>query len=239
MPPASAQDGGADEAPKIKILRNGPYQVRGDVPLRQARIQRDRDDVAERWVAGRDYPLDSPYHLCRCGRSRTKPFCDGAHAETGFEGRETPERDTYHDRAQRREGETVDLLDDPSLCVGATFCDREGSVWRLVDESGDPAKRDLAIQEACACPAGRLTVVDKDGAAVDPELPQAIELVEDTGRACRGPLWVKGGIPVEGPDGEVYETRNRVTLCRCGESRNQPYCDASHYGCENMAGTDP
>jgi CDGSH-type Zn-finger protein len=33
---------------------------------------------------------------------------------------------------------------------------------------------------------------------------------------------------VEGPDGEAYEVRNRVTLCRCGGSSNKPFCDGIH-----------
>jgi CDGSH-type Zn-finger protein len=29
-------------------------------------------------------------------------------------------------------------------------------------------------------------------------------------------------------DGFAYETRNRVTLCRCGQSQNKPFCDGAH-----------
>ena len=35
-------------------------------------------------------------------------------------------------------------------------------------------------------------------------------------------------IAVTAPDGETYEVRNRVTLCRCGASMNKPFCDGSH-----------
>jgi CDGSH-type Zn-finger protein len=43
-----------------------------------------------------------------------------------------------------------------------------------------------------------------------------------------GPIMVRGGITIEGADGTVYEKRNRVTLCRCGKSKNKPFCDGSH-----------
>ena len=43
-----------------------------------------------------------------------------------------------------------------------------------------------------------------------------------------GPLWVKGGVAIEASDGFAYETRNRVTLCRCGRSSNKPFCDGTH-----------
>jgi CDGSH-type Zn-finger protein len=44
-----------------------------------------------------------------------------------------------------------------------------------------------------------------------------------------GPLWVLGGIPIEAPDGFVYEVRNRQLLCRCGHSQNKPFCDGTHW----------
>jgi CDGSH-type Zn-finger protein len=43
-----------------------------------------------------------------------------------------------------------------------------------------------------------------------------------------GPLWVRGGIPITSSDGKRLEVRNRVALCRCGASKNKPYCDGTH-----------
>ena len=51
---------------------------------------------------------------------------------------------------------------------------------------------------------------------------------QDPAEGVSGGLWVRGGITVESADGFRYETRNRVTLCRCGASRNKPFCDGSH-----------
>jgi hypothetical protein len=37
---------------------------------------------------------------------------------------------------------------------------------------------------------------------------------------------------LESFDGAKYEKRNRVTLCRCGQSKNKPFCDSNHKSCE-------
>jgi CDGSH-type Zn-finger protein len=41
-------------------------------------------------------------------------------------------------------------------------------------------------------------------------------------------LWVTGGIPVVRSDGQPFETRPRMTLCRCGHSQMKPLCDGTH-----------
>ena len=86
----------------------------------------------------------------------------------------------------------------------------------------------MAIQEACDCPSGRLVAWDQDGKAIEPVFEPSIGLVEDTEAGKMGPIWVRGGIPIESADGAGYEIRNRVTLCRCGKSSNKPFCDSSH-----------
>jgi CDGSH-type Zn-finger protein len=74
-----------------------------------------------------------------------------------------------------------------------------------------------------ACPSGRLAYsIPPDPTQVEPELDQKIGVEPD------GPLWVQGGVRIESQDGSTYEVRNRVTLCRCGRSRNKPFCDGTH-----------
>jgi hypothetical protein len=63
---------------------------------------------------------------------------------------------------------------------------------------------------------------------IEPEFAPSIGLIEDTAKQVRGPIWARGGITVVSADGEPYEVRNRVTLCRCGRSNNKPFCDGSH-----------
>ncbi len=223
---------------KIRITRDGPYEVSGSVPLRNALIGADEQGESVEWLDGREYDAGEGYKLCRCGASRTKPFCDGSHNDAEFCGRESADRPPYAESAELQEGETLDLLDDDSLCAGARFCDVEQTVWNMALRSSDPRNREKAIDIACKCPAGRLTAVDRDSGAIEPELEKSIGVIQDPAANARGPLWVRGGIPVEGAGGEKYEVRNRVTLCRCGASGNQPFCDGSHRRVGAMRGMD-
>ncbi len=224
---------------KIKILADGPYEVCGDIGVNKAVFETDSQGNSLAWKVEKEYtkPGASTY-LCRCGHSRAKPYCDGTHDDVGFCGGEKPEHSKYADRAEEYTGGGVDLHDDESLCVGARFCDVGETAWRYAQGSANPEWRARAVDECSKCPSGRLVVTEKDGKAIEPSLPKEVSVTSDPVANCRGPLWVKGGIPVEGPHGEQYEVRNRVTLCRCGESKNQPYCDASHYECECMKGMD-
>lgn len=52
-----------------------------------------------------------------------------------------------------------------------------------------------------------------------------------------GPYRVEGGVPLEGPDGQLYELKPAYSLCRCGKSANKPYCDRSHQEC-GFVGTE-
>ena len=57
---------------EIKVRDNGPYKVTGPVRLIDAEGSRF------------EYEGDRPIALCRCGQSRTKPFCDASH-KSGFD----------------------------------------------------------------------------------------------------------------------------------------------------------
>jgi CDGSH-type Zn-finger protein len=213
---------------KIKVSTDGPYLVFGSVPLAEDRIVADPDGTVTKWRAGKCFPPKDKYTLCRCGESGKKPYCDGAHQKAGFDGTETASREPFLNQAERSDGPGLILTDAVELCAGARFCERAGGIWDLVEQSDDPEAKRTAIQEAADCPSGRLVVWDEKGRPIEPKLKQAINVVEDPPAGVSGPLWVQGGIPIESADGEVYEERNRVTLCRCGRSSNKPFCDSSH-----------
>ena len=71
---------------RITVTENGPYVVKGGVPLDEAAIV----PVAghREYRTGRTFSDQETYALCRCGRTSTPPFCDGSHLE-GFDGTET------------------------------------------------------------------------------------------------------------------------------------------------------
>jgi len=211
---------------KIKIIKDGPYFVSGNAPLSEKIIV--PEGQAYVYKDGRELPQAEEYYLCRCGKSKNAPFCDGSHAKIGFVGTETASREKYEDRAFFYKGPGLDLLDD-DRCAFARFCHSDkGKVWELVEKSDSEEYREKAIKAANECPAGRLTIVDKTGKLIEPEYEPSIEILQDPEQGVSAGLFVKGNIPIESADGEVYETRSRVVLCRCGKSRNKPFCDAAH-----------
>jgi len=165
-------------------------------------------------------------HLCRCGGSRNKPFCDATHGLKGWSG---PESADHGPIAGRRVdypvGAGVTVHDDRSRCAHFGQCsDRLPRVFRAEDEPFvDPAAGPTAEVAAVVadCPSGALAY-SQDGELVERSDPASITPVPD------GPYRVRG-VDVVGADGRPYEPRERQTLCRCGHSRNRPFCDGSHF----------
>jgi len=211
---------------KIKIIKNGPYIVTGNIPLSE-KIIVPKGKCYE-YEAGVEFPQSEEYLLCRCGKSKNKPFCDGSHEKEHFVGTETASKAKYKDRAQLLGGPGVDLLDD-NRCAFGRFCHRDhGTVWELVENSNSEEYINEAIKAASDCPSGRLTAIDKSGNAIEPKYEPAIEIIQDPQKKVSAGIFVKGNIPIESEDGSIYEVRNRVVLCRCGKSENKPFCDAEH-----------
>ena len=214
---------------KIKVSKNGPYIVSGETPLAEHKMEFDEDGNPCKWQEGKRFPSQESYALCRCGGSKNKPFCDGTHAKANFDGTEKASKVSYLDVCDSIDGPALKLTDVQHLCASARFCHRAGGTWNLTMQSDDPEAKKIAVEEAGDCPSGRLVAWDKKtGKEIEPEFGQSIGVVEDSQVGTIGPLRVIGKIPVESADGTTYEVRNRVTLCRCGKSRNKPFCDSSH-----------
>ena len=217
-----------DQERRIRVTTDGPYLVSGNVPLAKQTIMVDTEGECTHWREGESMHRHPHYALCRCGASRSKPMCDGSHAVAGFDGTETADHADYVDQADVIDGPTTQLMDAVPLCSDARFCHRR-RIWNLVKTAESPEDVADVRHDASLCPSGRYSAVAKDtGEVLEPELHVSIGLVEDPAENVSGPLWVRGGIPVESADGTTYEVRNRVTLCRCGASTNKPFCDGSH-----------
>ncbi|MEA5002238.1 MAG: CDGSH iron-sulfur domain-containing protein [Christensenella sp.] len=214
---------------RIRILKDGPYEVSGGVPLKKMVIGANEQGDSTHWIEGEYIKTGQTYRLCRCGQSKHMPFCDGSHAH-GFDGTQTADCGPYEEAAIRYQGDGMELLDQEELCAVARFCDVAGSIWNLIN---DKDNLEIAVQQACDCPSGRLTIITDDGTRVEPELEPEIALICDEPEGKMGPIWVRGGIEIELEDGTIYEKRNRVTLCRCGQSQNKPFCDAMHMELED------
>ncbi|HTF57059.1 MAG TPA: CDGSH iron-sulfur domain-containing protein [Planctomycetota bacterium] len=214
---------------KVVVSKNGPYVVTGNIPIQIQSITPNKDGFSWDWTPGKSFETKAEVLLCRCGNSRNKPYCDGSHEKARWDGKEAASREPYDAQAERIEGPGLDLQDAEVLCAFARFCDPAGKIWGLIEQTDDPKARALTIREASHCPGGRLVVSDKaSGKKIEPDLPPSIGIVEDPALGCSGPLWVRGGIPIESAAGKAYEVRNRVTLCRCGASENKPFCNGAH-----------
>ena len=214
-----------ENKPHIKIEADGPYIVTGSPKLvRRIRVQNaEGESVA--WQAGDDYPAQpATFKLCRCGRSKDKPFCDDSHEEATWDSTLKADRAPGETRRQLFEDIGIVMTDDTSLCAGYGFCDRFGGVWEEIKNTGDSEVRKQLKAQIALCPSGRLQYLRKKGAE-----PEEVQYEPMIAVIPNGPYWVLGGIPVETPDGFVYEVRNRQLLCRCGQSKNKPFCDGTHW----------
>ena len=214
---------------KVVVTRNGPYLVTGGAPLSEQTIFAGANGDSEAWREGERFPQQDSYALCRCGHSKNKPYCDGSHTQAKFDGTETASRKPYAEQAQVMQGPVHALSDAETLCAFARFCDPNGQVWEQVEQTDDPKVAKTFVRQVNACPSGRLVAWDRaTGEALEGALPVSIGVVQDPAQDVSGPLWLRGRIPVVAADGFAYEVRNRVTLCRCGASKNKPFCDGSH-----------
>lgn len=205
-------------------VTDGPYVLHGDLPV--TRRSYVTSELGEPLTTTESEPLDAGdgTALCRCGHSSNKPFCDGSHNTADWDSTEKAPTTSYDSRAKTLEGTGVTMRDDVTLCTHAGFCGlKDTSVWDMISETEDTEKRSLLLAMVQRCPSGRLTArlpgADTD---LEPDLRPGVHIADD------GALEVTGGVRVQRSDGEVFETRNRMSLCRCGASRTKPLCNGSH-----------
>lgn len=210
--------------PTVKATPNGPYQVTGirRIVWREVVETSEGEPIAwrERAVVA---DAEQEYWLCRCGHSNNKPFCDSSHRRVDFQAEDAADPGPRAERTKTYGSDRVTLTDDRGLCVHTGFCGNKATnAWKLAaGKDLDTAGVTQLVAMAQHCPSGAISTQVAAGDLESP-LPVEVVLVPD------GPLWVTGGVTVERSDGVQLETRNRVTLCRCGASKSKPLCDGSH-----------
>jgi CDGSH-type Zn-finger protein len=222
-----------DKNKKIVVTRDGPYVVRGGIPLvRKTQVVSEYGEPLT-WKKEEDIQAPESYDLCRCGKSDFFPFCDNTHSLVDFDGTETADAGPIAERQFVDErGTGIVVKRDPSICMQSGFCaDRNTDVEGLTPRTDQTQVRSLVMAMIERCPSGSYCYSLEPGEPdVEPDLPQQIAVTMDitSQGPVQGALWVTGNIPIERADGKPLETRNRVTLCCCGRSGIKPLCDGTH-----------
>ena len=133
--------------------------------------------------------------------------------------------------AKEYAGKTVVIRYDPKVCIHSAECirgaplvfDPDARPW-IQPERGDPEHLAEVVKR---CPTGALTLHFVDGRAV--EQPDSTNSARLT---ANGPIHLRGRIVYAGGEHATVVEYTRVALCRCGASRNKPFCDNSHKGIE-------
>lgn len=203
----------------IQCVPNGPYVVTNVEHLQNSR--------------GEPIAARPQMALCRCGGSRNKPFCDGTHAAIGFTSHK--EADRVPDHRDTYPGERITVFDNRGICQHAGFCtDNLAAVFRLHQEpfvDPDGATTEAIIEAVRACPSGALSFA-LDGVEQRDEVDQKREPTITVSKD--GPYRITGGIPLfdeEGNEAQRAEgsSREHYALCRCGKSKNKPFCSGMHW----------
>ncbi len=126
------------------------------------------------------------------------------------------------------EGDKSTVAWNGKLCIHVQECGRaEGDLfvggrkpWCQPDTTGDENELVAILQR---CPTGALSY-EKEGATIDEVAAPENKVVV----ANNGPLYASGELEIDAATEETPGVRYRAALCRCGQSKNKPFCDNSH-----------
>jgi CDGSH-type Zn-finger protein/truncated hemoglobin YjbI len=204
---------------RIRVRENGPYLLTGGTAI---------------WnFLGEPTTAPPVAALCRCGRSESKPWCDGTHATIGFNDKKHPDR--VADRLDSYTARQFTILDNRGICAHSGRCtDALPSAFRAGAEpfvAPAGARADDIVRAIQSCPSGALgaAIAERRAAEiVDRIRPPAIEVSKD------GPYFVSGCVDLRDDAGNepvraAGASREHFALCRCGQSKNKPFCSGAHW----------
>jgi len=129
-------------------------------------------------------------------------------------------------------GQSIHVQWDGQLCIHVAECGHaKGELfvggrkpWCEPDRATDDEVREVVMR----CPTGSLTCQLPDGSPV--EEPAARENTVHV--THNGPLYLRGELAIDSAPEDAPGLKRRAALCRCGQSKNKPFCDNSHVNAE-------
>ncbi len=130
-------------------------------------------------------------------------------------------------KAIKYPGEAADVSWHGRLCIHIGECGRaQGDLFvggRKPWCQPDAAPNDEVEEVVLRCPTGALTYDFADGSRAETaDTDNTVQV------AYNGPLFVRGDLDIEGAPTDAPGLKFRAALCRCGQSKNKPFCDNSH-----------
>jgi CDGSH-type Zn-finger protein len=203
--------------PRIACLPNGPlYLLNDTAPVAVPNLCRANGEACLS-VQGAA--------LCRCGGSKTKPFCDGTHGTIGFIDQRIV--DNTWNRRVSYVGKRITIHDNRSICAHVGFCTGHlKTVFRVGQKpwiDPDGASVEEIIETVNKCPSGALSYSIDNVEYQDQDRDPLVKVINN------GPYAVTGGIELIGVTFGEGVSKEHYTLCRCGASKNKPFCDGTHW----------
>jgi len=135
-----------------------------------------------------------------------------------------PVAPTTVDGVETATGKRLQLMFEAKRCIHARFCVTGAPKVFLANVQGpwihpDAMDVERVVEIAHACPSGAIRYRRLDGARDEGAPPVNLASIREA-----GPYALRGELKIEGRS-QGY----RATLCRCGASKNKPFCDGSHH----------
>ncbi|MEO6600310.1 MAG: ferritin-like domain-containing protein [Polyangiaceae bacterium] len=132
------------------------------------------------------------------------------------------------------EGQDMTLIYEGKKCIHSRFCVTGAPQVFMANVAGpwirpDAIPVDALVEIAHVCPSGAIRYQRKDGKPDETAPPVNLLAIREA-----GPYAVRGELSIAGNTSSF-----RATLCRCGASKNKPYCDSSHHAVNFTASGEP
>jgi CDGSH-type Zn-finger protein/uncharacterized Fe-S cluster protein YjdI len=194
---------------------------------RVRRAHQQLSALAER--AARGFDIAAPVAESVSGPADATPAVAAAPA-----GIQAPVAAALSEGIETVPGKHLTLMFETRRCIHARFCVTGAPAVFLANVQGpwihpDAMDVERLVDIAHACPSGAIRYQRIDGRPNESAPPVNLASIREA-----GPYAFRGDIQLEG-----IPTGYRATLCRCGASKNKPFCDSSHHAVNFTASGEP